>query len=128
MPITNILIWAGLLVNVCLFIYLAVQISTYQHKMRTLHTRTLSSEGIFSQVQRWRAEDPDNRAVMLYLNNKKTDTEGRSMALIKGKKHDIIRSIGIHMHEDKVIEELYHDAIRVYDAAKEEADEEESGD
>lgn len=126
MQITNILSWATLLINVCLFIFLAVQVHTYRHKMRKLSSRTLSSQGIISQVQSWRAEDPDNRTVILYLGNKKTDNTGRAVCYMNGKKGDLIRNIGIHMHEDKAIEDLYHDVIRAYDYAKNKCDNEES--
>lgn len=128
MLITHIISWVGSLVNFCLFIFLAVQVRNYRLKMRKLSTRTLSSTGIFSQVQSWHDEDPDNRTVILYLGNKKTDNTGRAVCCINGKKGDLIRNIGIHMHEDKTIEELYHDAIRAYDYAKNKCDEEESDD
>lgn len=128
MSITSIFSWAALLINVCLFIFLAVQVSKYRHKMRKLSSRTLSSQGIISQVQSWRAEDPDNRTIILYLGNKKSDTEGRAMCYIEGNKHDLIRNLGIHMHEDKVIEDLYHDAIRAYDYAKKKVEDEEESD
>lgn len=128
MQITNILSWAVLLINACLFIYLAVQVHTYRHKIRKLYTLSWSSETIISNVQRWRAEDPDNRMIILYLGNKKSDAEGKATAYIEGSKHDIIYNIGIHMHENKVIEDLYRDVIRTYDYAKKKVEDEEESD
>lgn len=126
MLITHIISWVGSLVNFCLFIFLAVQVRNYRLKMRKISTRTLSSRAIFCQVQSWHDEDPDNRTVILYLGNKKTDNTGRAVCYMNGKKGDLIRNIGIHMHEDKAIEDLYHDVIRAYDYAKNKCDNEES--